>query len=62
LFDRLNLAFRAIYVVAGMSLLLPVNVIDEGFMIRIAGAALTVLLVGRELLAKRRTQAMQAAQ
>jgi len=62
LFDRLNLAFRVIYVVAGMSLLLPVNVIDEGFMIRIAGAALTVLLVGRELLAKRRTQATQAAQ
>jgi len=62
LFDRLNLVIRALFVVAGLSLLLPVNVIEGGFMIRISGVALTVLLIGRELLVRRRSQATQAAE
>ena len=62
LFDRLNMVQRILYIVSGLALLLPVNVVDGGYMIRIAGVALTVLLIGRELLVRRRAQTTQAAE
>ena len=55
--DRLNPLQRTAFLVSGLVLLLPLHLIEGGLFIRIGGAVLAALLVGRELLVKRRRQA-----
>ncbi len=53
-FDRLNTLQRIAFMGCGLTLLLPLHLIEGGLSIRIGGAVLAVLLVGREFLVKRR--------
>ena len=51
---RLGLPMRVLFVVAGLSLLLPMEVLEAGVAIRIGGAVITAILLGREFLIRKK--------
>ena len=54
---RLGPMMRALFLASGLALLFPIDIVDNGFVIRIAGALLGAVLIGRELMHKRRAAA-----
>lgn len=52
--NKLGLLMRAFFVVVGLSLVLPVGVIEGGTTIRITGASLAAVILGREFLMRKR--------
>ncbi len=53
--DRLNVLQRIVFMACGLALLLPLHLLEGGIFIRIGGAVLAAILVGREFMLKRRT-------
>ena len=58
---RLNPAVRALFFACGIALLFPIDIVDGGIVIRLAGAALGAVLIGREIIDKRRAAASTSA-
>lgn len=53
LFQRLNAPLRVLFFLAGIALLLPAQAIPPGLIIKAVGAIAAILLVGREVVARR---------
>jgi len=53
LFRPIGMIFRLIFIAAGLALLLPGHAVEYGILINTAGAVVSLVLIGREFMARR---------